>query len=106
MTSADSGGPVIGAPLLMQLYISHDAPVIGANLTVQRGMGRPSPAAGAPVASVVQMQVLPGPAVFPPDVPTPIMVGEPLVLRTDAIPGNVITVVVMGVIVAVGGSDE
>lgn len=102
MTSADSGGPVEGAPLLMQLYIQHDGLT---NITAQRGMGRVVPAVGA-ISGVVQFPIAPGPAAFPPDVPAPLMVGEPLVLRTDAIPGATVSVVVMGVIVAVGGADE
>lgn len=56
---------------------------------MQRGMGQPAAAAAA--TQPATFPVPPGPAAFPGGVGSPdaIMVGEPLVIRTDALVGIV-----------------
>jgi hypothetical protein len=80
--SANSGGPRSGAPLTVKLTVEYAAAAAGQIVTFQRGIG-PLVNAAAPSGAGVTTMTLPvGPGVFPPGLQeTPIMVGEPIVLR-------------------------
>jgi hypothetical protein len=94
--SANSGGPRVGAPLLMQLFIEHDGLAI---LECQRGMGRQL-AAGLASAQTPTFPVPAGPGAFPAQSRgVPIMVGEPIVLKTGGVGPTQVRV--LGIVVAV-----
>lgn len=75
------GPPRPGAPLTVKLYLFHDGT---SNITQQRGLGRV--AAAAATTQAATYPVLAGPAAYPAGGDAcEIMVGEPVVLRTDAL---------------------
>ena len=92
------GPPLPGAPLTVQLYVSHDGLT---QVTVQRGLGRVAAATAATQAATFPVPGGVGPVSFPSGAGTaqPIMVGEPLVLRTSALPGAIVAVSVLAVVV-------
>jgi len=93
------GPPRPGAPLTVQLYTTHD----GLNpVTVQRGIGRLVGAAGGGQTHVASYPVPAQESAFPGGAGTasPIMVGEPLVLRAQVlVPGTVVSVLVCAIVV-------
>jgi hypothetical protein len=79
----------------MQLYVEHSGAAV---VTVQRGMGRQGAAAG--ITSTPTYPIPAGPASFPAQSQgIPIMVGEPLVLKTSGAVVNNIRV--LAIVVAV-----
>ncbi len=92
------GTPRPGAPLTVQLYVDHDG---ATNVTVQRGLGRVAAAAAVTQAATFPIPGGLGPVSFPSGTGTaqPIMVGEPLVLRTDALAPATVSVSVLAIVV-------
>ena len=99
------GTPRPGSPLTVQLYVNHDGIT---NVTVQRGLGRVAAAAAVTQAATFQVPGGVGPVSFPSGAGTaqPIMVGEPLVVRTDALPGNIVALSVLAIVVDTVNNPE
>jgi hypothetical protein len=96
-SSPNSGGPRMGAPLLMQLFVEHDGVQI---VECQRGIGRQA-AAFAVTTATPTFPIPAGPGAFPAQSRgVPIMVGEPIVLKAPGA-GATVNVRVCGIVVAV-----